>query len=183
MLPYDGQALLYPEFAIHIAMEDVRDEVSWVEESIRLFGKVHKVPRLIAYYGDVGYQYSGVWHPAVPMPQVLSQLQRKIAEVVDFTFNSVLCNYYRHGMDGMGYHRDNEPELDASCIASLSFGTRRRFRMRHRRTKESVAMELGQGDLLIMLDCQDEWEHAIPKTKKPCGERINLTYRRIFEAS
>jgi alkylated DNA repair dioxygenase AlkB len=37
---------------------------------------------------------------------------------------------------------------------------------------------LGHGDLLVMGGaCQREWEHAIPKTAKPCGPRISIQFR------
>jgi alkylated DNA repair dioxygenase AlkB len=79
----------------------------------------------------------------------------------------------------MGWHRDNEPEIDPGCIASLSFGAARRFKLRHRGDRRVVDVELGDGSLLLMIDCQDRWEHALPKTSRPVGGRINLTFRRI----
>ncbi|TNE44309.1 MAG: alpha-ketoglutarate-dependent dioxygenase AlkB [Deltaproteobacteria bacterium] len=178
-LPYDGKALLFREFVSNNTLDELHRQVVWQEESIQMFGKVHKVPRLTAYYGEVGYKYSGVWHPPAEMPPILQCYLEQLHAVTEFRFNSVLCNYYRDGHDGMGFHRDNEPEMDTSCIASVSLGERRRFRMKHLTTKESVSLMLGRGDLLLMLYCQDHWEHAIPKTKKVCGERVNLTFRRI----
>ena len=49
--------------------------------------------------------------------------------VVDFEFNAVLVNGYRDGQDAMGWHRDNEKEIDTSCIASLSLGAGRTFKV------------------------------------------------------
>lgn len=111
------------------------------------------------------------------MPHLLEKLKGVVEEASGFLFNSVLCNYYRHGQDSMGYHRDNESGIDTRCIASLSFGATRRFKMRHRGTKETMTIDLTDGSLLLMLDCQDQWEHMITKTKKPVGGRINLTFR------
>lgn len=41
----------------------------------------------------------------------------------------------------------------------------------------------GTGSLLIMLPgCQEEWVHAVPKTARPVGDRINWTFRPYVEA-
>lgn len=41
-------------------------------------------------------------------------------------------------------------------------------------------LELGHGDLLLMGgDTQRHYKHALPRTVKPVGERINLTFRQI----
>lgn len=142
-----------------------------------MFGRELPVPRRIAYYGAHPYRYSGLDHPARPMPDVLEDLRRRAASAAGVPFNSVLCNLYRDGRDSMGYHRDNEPEIDPHCIASVSLGATRRFRLRHRGTRETVTVDLADGSLLLMVDCQDQWEHAIPRTRRPVGERINLTFR------
>ena len=176
----EGQALLFRSFVEESFFEALRDGLNWEEETIVMFGKPLKVPRLVAYYGDYPYTYAGVEHPAVAMPDVLSLLCKKVERVARFSFNSVVCNFYRDEMDSMGYHRDNEPEMDTRCIASLSFGAPRRFRIRHRKTKESFGVDLGNGDLLLMINCQEHWEHCIAKTKRPKEGRINLTYRRMM---
>ena len=45
---------------------------------------------------------------------------------------------------------------------------------------ERHAFELAQGDLLLMSgDSQRRYRHALPRTAKPVGPRINLTFRRI----
>jgi hypothetical protein len=66
----------------------------------------------------------------------------------------------------------------------LSFGAARRFRMRHRRRRDlTLELELGDGSLLLMHGAtQHHWVHALPKTARPVGERINLTFRRILPA-
>ncbi|MFN5187088.1 MAG: alpha-ketoglutarate-dependent dioxygenase AlkB, partial [Planctomycetota bacterium] len=48
-----------------------------------------------------------------------------------------------------------------------------------RRTEDFV---LGHGSLLIMAgNMQQHWQHEVPKTKRPVGKRINLTYRMIHQ--
>ena len=134
----DGETRYIPSFAQAYRFEWLRDILDWKEENICLFGRTILVPRLVAYYGDVPYRYSGLAHPARPMPDGLLLLKEKVEMVTHSFFNSVVYNWYRNGSDCMGYHRDNEPEIDPSCIASLSFGETRRFRMRHRTSRESL---------------------------------------------
>lgn len=180
LLPHDGKARLLKEFVSGEYYSQLLSDIDWQEESIRMFGKEYTVPRLIAYYGDRPYRYAAIDHPAKPLPPLLDQLKNAVERAAGFSFNSVLCNYYRHGQDSMGYHRDNEPEIDTRCIGSLSFGATRRFKMRHRDTRETVTVDLSDGSLLLMLDCQDHWEHMIPKTKRAVAGRINLTFRMMI---
>jgi len=97
-------------------------------------------------------------------------------------FNSVLANLYRDGRDSMGWHSDDEPELGAQpAIASLSLGSTRRFVLKHRNDpSRKFALELPHGSLLLMRGAtQANYRHALPRTARPVGPRINLTFRRI----
>ena len=83
-------------------------------------------------------------------------------------------------IEGLGI---DEPELgEAPVIASLSLGAPRRFRLKHRRdSSQQLALELGDGSLLVMRGpTQAHWVHGIPRTKKPVGPRINLTFRLLL---
>ncbi|MDD2762078.1 MAG: alpha-ketoglutarate-dependent dioxygenase AlkB, partial [Methylomonas sp.] len=56
----------------------------------------------------------------------------------------------------------------------------RLLRFKHPKSREKLDMELAHGDLLIMAgELQHHWRHELPKTRKPKGPRINLTFRRI----
>jgi len=161
-------------------------EIPWWQESITLFGNTHLQPRLICWMGDPGctYAYSGkrhepeLWHPLV------RALRSKTEAMTGAHFNSVLLNYYRDGQDSMGYHADDEPELGKHpIIASLSFGAQRimHFRNRHDRSITTQKITLTDGSLLVMRGaCQAHWKHAIPKTRKAIGPRVNLTFRKII---
>jgi alkylated DNA repair dioxygenase AlkB len=142
-------------------------------------------PRLTAYYGDAGvrYTYSGVTHPALPWPEYLLGVRRRIQEVAGSPFNSLLLNRYRDGRDSIGFHSDDEAELGPHpAVASVSLGATRRFVLRHNRTRERVEYDLAHGSLLLMAGTtQEHWRHAVPKVKGPAGERINLTFRHILK--
>ena len=89
-----------------------------------------------------------------------------------------LLRDYRHGGDSVGWHSDNESGLgDCPTIASLSLGATRRFQFRHRRTKETITLELKEGHWLIMAGkTQRFWLHQVPKTTTAVERRINLTF-------
>jgi alkylated DNA repair dioxygenase AlkB len=82
----------------------------------------------------------------------------------------------------MGWHSDNEKELDgATPIASISLGARRKFAFRHKQDKTTSSLFLDHGSLLIMYPpIQEYWHHSLLKTKAVKSPRINLTFRKIL---
>lgn len=173
-----GQAEYHPDFFTHLSFSLLEESIPWQQNRIRIFGKDYPEPRLTAWFGPA-YTYSGIQWPASAMPDFLSEMAIKLTDFTGFEFNAVLANYYRNGRDSMGWHRDNEPEMDTSLIASLSFGASRIFKIRERASRRTHSLELENASLLLMRDMQDDWEHAIMKTTKETGPRINLTFRRI----
>jgi alkylated DNA repair dioxygenase AlkB len=164
-------------------LEDLSAAVPWEQRSIRLFGRELAQPRLTAWYGDPGaaYSYSGLhWVPR-PWRQQLQTLRRRVEVVTGHRFNSVLLNLYRDGRDSMGWHADDEAELGLTpVIASLSLGATRRFRLRPRpdTAGEAFGLDLPGGSLLLMRPpTQAHWQHALPKTSRSVGPRLNLTFR------
>ncbi len=157
--------------------------VAWRQEPIRLFGKQVMQPRLTAWYGDPAatYRYSGLQLEPLPWLPVLQNLREQVEAAAGTRFNSVLLNLYRSGQDSMGYHADNEPELGpAPVIASLTLGATRTFRFKSRPAVAAPALSLPltSGSLLLMRGpTQQNWLHALPKTARPVGPRLNLTFR------
>jgi alkylated DNA repair dioxygenase AlkB len=97
------------------------------------------------------------------------------------SFNACLANLYADGSQGMGWHQDNEKELDDSAIASVSLGAERRFDFRHIHSRQKVSVFLEQGSLLLMKgSTQKYWQHQLPKSAKVTTPRINLTFRRVI---
>ncbi|MGB1100606.1 MAG: alpha-ketoglutarate-dependent dioxygenase AlkB family protein, partial [Flavobacteriales bacterium] len=130
----------------------------WRQNDIRVFGQWHKEPRLTAWWGPA-YQYANVTWPQRPMSEEVQTLKARVEALAAFAYNGVLVNGYRDGQDSMGWHRDNEPEIDQASIASLSLGTSRTFKVRDRRTKAVVNIDLHHGDLLVMEHLQEVHEH------------------------
>jgi len=164
--------------------EKLRDEIPWQQDQITVYGKSYPQPRLTALFGNEGksYAYSTVvmqphnWNPLVMF--IKTQLEAVCPE----NFTTVLLNYYRDGKDSNGWHADNERELGRDpIIASLSFGAERSFHLQHNTRKDQkLKITLEHGSLLVMKGTtQHFWKHQIPKTAKPIGPRINLTFRII----
>lgn len=158
--------------------------IPWEVHRIRLFGRDLASPRLSCWIGDAGaaYAYSGAVFQPRPWPAALLPLRARLRVELGLDFNSVLANLYRDGRDSMGWHSDDEPELgERPVIASLSLGATRRFLLKARHGPgSSLALELPAGSLLLMRgDTQQRYRHSLPRTAKPTGPRINLTFRRI----
>ncbi len=184
----DGEVYLIRSFfrpaEADCLLDDLHSDVPWQEESIVMFGKPAKVPRLVCWVGDPQalYRYSGVLHRPLPWNKPLREIKQRIESFCGKQFNSVLANLYRDGNDSMGWHADKEKELGNNpYIASQSFGAERLFRLRHNKTKQTLDIYLQHGDLLLMGGTlQRHWRHCVPKTGKPLPARINLTFRQVF---
>jgi alkylated DNA repair dioxygenase AlkB len=177
------QAFLAPQQADTL-LARLSHEVDWRQDRIRLFGKLHNIPRLQAFQGDSGvqYTYSGLtleaarWHP------LLAPLRDRLCDLLHHPFNAALMNLYRDGDDSMGWHSDDETAL-GSCplIASLSLGASRRFLLRRKDNHaERIELLLEHGSLLVMGGAlQHHWQHSVPRTRKVKDARINLTFRNL----
>lgn len=165
------------------ALAELRSAVAWRQDTIRIFGKVHPVPRLQQWFGDPGlsYRWSGIAMDPMPWTPLLSALRNRIEEATGKRPNSVLANLYRDGNDTVGWHADDEPELGPNpFIASLSLGAERDFvlRRRVRDGRADVSLALPHGSLLVMQGpTQANWLHSLPRRKKVAADRINLTFR------
>lgn len=188
LAPQDGELYLIRAFYTPPEADrlftDLLHTLPWREESIKLFGKSVKTPRLVCWVGDPDalYRYSGVLHQPEPWLEPLWMVKQRIEAFCDRQFNSVLANLYRDGGDSMGWHADKERELGLRpYIASQSFGAERVFRLCHHKTGQTLNFPLRHGDLLLMGgELQHHWRHSVPKTAKCVGARINLTFRRVF---
>lgn len=187
LLPFDGELFLLKSFYAQgdadSHFENLCRSIEWQQESLYLYGRWIKVPRLMAWYGDpeAVYKYSRMVHQPKPWIECLQALRTDLHTLSACHFNSVLANLYRDGNDSMGCHADDEQELGSDpTIASLSFGDSRILRFKHH-GGERLNVTLEHGDLLWMSGCiQQYWRHELPKTKKSKQARINLTFRQIY---
>lgn len=166
-------------------LQTLRGNIEWECHRIRIFGREVDSPRLSCWIGDpdASYVYSKTRFEPRPWLPELQNLRQRLQDEFETPFNSVLANLYRNGQDSMGWHSDNEPELGKQpVIASISLGATRRFSLKAKNgNANAMHLELPHGSLLLMRgDTQKNYRHALAKTSKPLGERINLTYRNIL---
>ena len=117
-------------------------------------------------------------------------------------FNAVFVNWYRPpslttSLDGLGYHADDETDLESDVILSLTLcpkGGERLFRFRAKRKEDGSVKtsgydwekELENNSILVMLNrCQQQYKHTVvPRStrldrSKITGGRLNLTFRAL----
>lgn len=164
--------------------QELKSSVPWRQDEIRVYGKLYPQPRLTALYGNNNrsYTYSGIVMKPLPFSETLLEIRNKISSLTNVEFTSCLINLYRDGKDSNGWHSDDEKELGKNpVIASVSLGQERYFHLRHKKLmqlKHKILLE--HGSLLLMRGkTQHFWHHQIAKTRRPIGERINLTFRVI----
>ena len=72
----DGEAYFYPDFFPRLQsdlyLKQLKSEVPWKQEPIKIFGKEVMQPRLTAWYGDIdkAYSYSGYYHATASMDPI-----------------------------------------------------------------------------------------------------------------
>ena len=152
LLPKDGAAHYYPEFISRHSsaklMTQLVESLPWEEDRLLMFGKVVTTRRKVVWIGDpkCDYTYSGIKRQSQKWTAELLLVKGQLEDLTKSKFNSCLLNLYHDGLDGMGWHSDDEKELDAkSPIASLSLGATRKFAFRHKKDKTTHSLLLENG--------------------------------------
>ncbi|MDN6280085.1 MAG: alpha-ketoglutarate-dependent dioxygenase AlkB [Psychroflexus sp.] len=187
-LPQDGIVNyiedFYDEKKSQFFYQKLLKGIAWKHEELKMFGKKIVTKRKVALYGDTGivYTYSKKEKIALPWTEELRAIKTDLESKFNIKFNTCLLNLYYDGNEGMGWHTDDEKELEKNgIIASLSFGATRKFSFKHKVTKEKIDISLQSGSLLLMRGkTQKHWLHQLPKSKKVDQPRINLTFRNII---
>lgn len=170
------------------AFLSIRQETPWRRREISIAGRRIMQPRETSWHADPGvtYTYSGRTHFPQPWTPTLLILREAVERIANASFNSVLLNLYPDERASIGMHSDDEPELGPRpVIASVSLGAEREFRFRPKPGVPGrlTKVRLTDGSVLVMRgDTQANWQHGIEKSRVPCGERINLTFRRTAPA-
>ena len=185
VLPYDGIAEYFG--GVLNGDEERRffdalfKTIDWKPDEVVIAGKSILTKRLVAWYGDLpySYTYSGTTKQALAWTDELLELRERATSLTGEVFNSCLLNLYHDGTEGVGWHSDNEDcFIKNATIASFSLGAERRFLLRHRKSKETITIQLEPGSLLTMKgETQTHWLHSLPRSVKVTEPRINLTFR------
>jgi alkylated DNA repair dioxygenase AlkB len=188
----NSQLVVYPDF---IVIDDkIRNDINNLQlittPSCYANGKQCTQHRCIGFYSDTseGYRYSGQIiqsqllsssdnHPKL---KLLSNIMNKVNCELRTNFNGILVNKYRNGLDYISKHSDDESGLSTTnkCVASLSIGATRTFRIRDKSNKIVLDYQHHEGDLLVMSgDFQQHFTHEIPVQSKIIEARTSLTFR------
>jgi alkylated DNA repair dioxygenase AlkB len=150
--------------------------IPWQSERRRMYDRIVDVPRLVAYYGE------GERLP----DQVLEKARDTLSDVYGSEGGAPFCTtgfcLYRSGSDSVAWHGDTigRRSGDDTLVAIVSLGEPRRFLLRPKAGGAALRFTLGHGDLLVMGgSCQRTWEHAVPKTARPVGQRISVQFRSV----
>jgi alkylated DNA repair dioxygenase AlkB len=154
---------------------------------IKIYGKTILIPRKQVAYGDVGtsYTFSGTivkaknWHDGSVISKIFLSLRDRLAKQFGIPFNFVLINRYNDGNEYIGYHSDDEKDLDKNpSIVGITFGSQRDFLFKSKTTGEVVKLTLHNGSMVAMLyPTNAGWMHSVPKRKNVKHPRISLTFR------
>jgi hypothetical protein len=159
-------------------------KIEWANEKLIMFGKEITTKRKVAFYADnkINYTYSNKTKQGLEWTPLLKEIKQLVSSYTGSNHNACLLNLYHDGNEGMGWHSDDEKEIiPNSSIASLSLGAERKFALKHKVNKETHSILLENGSLLEMLGSfQQNWLHAMPKSKKIMDPRINLTFRQMY---
>jgi alkylated DNA repair dioxygenase AlkB len=171
-----GQITYTPEFVdagtAAAWFTELRDGVNWRAMRRQMYDRAVDVPRLVASYR--------LDPRAEDTPPAILEAARRVAEGVHAPFNAVGLNRYRDGRDSVAPHNDHLYELRAGYpIALLSLGVTRRMTIRAKASPPRVFhVDLEPGSLLVMdYTTQQHYDHGVPKTQEPVGERISLAFR------
>lgn len=152
----------------------LRRDAPWEAETVVMYDREIPVPRLHAGWA---FGADDAW--GAP----LERLRQRVEAAAGAEFDVVRLILYRDGRDSLAWHADREAFAGRRpIVASLSLGATRRFLFRPKpgQPGERLALDLPAGSLLVMAEgTQERWEHAVPKTARPVGERINLTFRQV----
>lgn len=165
-------------------LNKIINDTPWKQQVLKMYNKEVLTPRLTAWYGDKGtdYSYTGSVSKPIPWTPDLLEIKSIIEPLAKTKFNSVLLNYYRDANDSVAWHSDKESVLGKHpVIASVSFGQVRSFDIRNKEDhSEKYSVRLEHGSFLLMKSgLQEKWEHRIAKSNKTIRPRVNLTFRLV----
>ena len=150
----------------------VRD-VPWRAERRQMYDRVVDVPRLVHTYA-VGEPLP---HPGLEAAR--EALSAHYRPELGEPFVTAGCCYYRDGRDSVAWHGDRIGRGRSAdiMVAIVSVGDPRRLALRPRGGGESISVEMGHGDLVVMGgSCQRTWEHCVPKVAH-AGPRMSVQFR------
>lgn len=170
----EGGVSYRPGFADHenadVWFESLRDGAAWTAQRRKMYDRLVDVPRLTAAYR------TGQLPESLPLGEMLARVRAEVPA----PYNAIGLNLYCDGRDSVAMHNDTlHTIVPGHPILLVSLGGPRRMLIRSRTgARDTVALELGHGSLLVMSHAsQLTHEHGIPKTTRAVGPRMSVVFR------
>lgn len=168
------------ENIIKKSVEEIKNDLQRMP--IVMFGKKLTQPRLIGFFSNesIGYKYSKQIINSQPLTVSLNSLLVNINNTFNSNFNGILVNKYVDGNDYICAHSDDEKGISNIGIVSISFGSKRKFRIRNKISKKIIIdIDMKSYDIIHMGgEFQNEFTHEIPKQKNIKEPRYSFTFRK-----
>lgn len=147
----------------------------------------------VCLFGDDPYTYSRTTKDLTPLHLKESPVISKVLDIINSKFggglNSVLVNKYRGKNVVLGWHKDDENEVDNTYpIISLSIGTIRRFSISDSKDSDGrkhhyTTYLQNNGVFIMKAGVQNAFYHRVEQGRSSysdeCGTRFSLTFRHI----
>lgn len=147
----------------------------WRAERRPMYDRVVDVPRLLSFHD---LETEPAPHPHIA--ELRDRLNDTYADELGEPFTTAGLCLYRDGNDSVAWHGDRIGRglKEDTMVAIVSLGATRVLALRPTGGGPSLRLPQAHGDLLVMGgSCQRTWEHSVPKTGKPCGQRISIQFR------
>jgi len=139
--------------------------------------------RLTCAYGQEGLacRYSGVTKRAQPWPIALAGIVVDVARLTGAEYNFCLANLYPDHSATLGWHADDERDLEpGASIAIVSLGSPRLLGLQRVADGHTQSVLLSHGSVLVMAGrTQEHYKHCVCKGNKGDGPRVSLTLRQV----
>ena len=120
-------------------------------------------------------------YEAKPSNYEIDMIRSVVKNHLHYHFQGCFVNYYEGQHDYLGWHADNSDLINHNHeIVVVTLGHPRRIQVRDNGKVFTQTILLEHGSMFVMpAGSQQTHQHRIPKTDRPVGPRISLTFRAL----
>jgi alkylated DNA repair dioxygenase AlkB len=155
-------------------LEELSSLAGWEQRQRWMYDRRVDEPRLTNEYRELAQA-----------PPILVDIAAGLSEYCGVPYDGLWMNWYRDHTDSTGWHADRPANMPPTAVVPiLTLGATRRFLIRPAGGGKSTAFMPEGGDVLIMRGrCQRDWQHCIPKQRRPAGARMSLNFSSSLQAA
>jgi alkylated DNA repair dioxygenase AlkB len=145
----------------------------WEQRRRWMYNRVVDEPRLTNEFRDISHA-----------PLMLRDVGTALSAHCGVAYDGIWMNWYRDHRDSTSWHADRPANVpEAAVVPVVSLGDTRRFLIRPVGGGPSITFVAEGGDVLIMHGrCQRDWQHCVPKQKRPASARMSLNFSSVAQA-